>query len=140
MDQISAPTKTCVSITPDIFLHTIKYHHPIRIQYEIENNLPMELFFELKFNESQNILLYDRDCNQIMDSLDLKCNISPFTKQLLGEIHVDDPTYRTILKTKYNWKKTSFSSEKINELALSDKRKREVHHMTTVLNSLLEIG
>jgi hypothetical protein len=131
MDQIPTPTKTCLSITPDIFLHTIKHQHPIRIQYEIENNLPVELHFELKFHESQNILLYDQNWNQIMDTLELKCHISPYSKQPIGEMHVDDPAYRTVLRTKYNWKKVSFSSKKINELALIDKNTRAVDRRLT---------
>lgn len=126
----AAPTKTCVSITSEIFLHTTRHHHPppVRVRYEIENNSPMELDFILNFNESQNLLLSDHNANPITNPLQLQlhCQISPYSQQFIGEIQSNDLHYRTVLKTKYHWKKRSLGESKIRELALVDKGMREV--------------
>jgi hypothetical protein len=120
------PTHTIVTITSEIWLHTFKYNHPVVIKYEIECNLPVYLDFELIFHGSQNIFIMDIMGDEITEKQALKARISPFSKSSLGEIRVEDPSYRSVLKTKYNWKKTTFSEKKINEIALKDKEEREV--------------
>jgi hypothetical protein len=120
------PTHTVVRITSGIFLRSFKYQHPVAIKYEIECNLALTLDFELSFDGSQNIFLIDAIGNEVSESRALRARISPFSKQSLGEIRVEDPSYRSVLKTKYNWKKTSLSMTKVNEIASKDKEQREV--------------
>lgn len=133
----SSYIETIVNVTSNIILYTRKYHQPfLKILYEIECNLPADCYFELNFHESQNILLIDQNGNEIKDNLILKSKISPYNRVYLGEVRVDDPTYRSVLKSKYNWRKIGLLMKNVNEIALRDKKIRIVSDYFLIVDDI----